>query len=43
VKISDDPAVKKLVDIVTTETNYNLRRARSRGSRTPRIHAFARR
>jgi HEAT repeat protein len=40
VKISDDTAVKKLVDIVKTETNYNLRRStisRLSNSEDPRV------
>jgi HEAT repeat protein len=40
VKISDDTAIKKLVDIVKTETNYNLRRStisRLSNSEDPRV------
>jgi HEAT repeat protein len=40
VKISDDTAIKKLIDIVKTETNYNLRRStisRLSNSEDPRV------
>jgi HEAT repeat protein len=40
IKISDDTAIKKLIDIVKTETNYNLRRStisRLSSSGDPRV------